>query len=100
MSTEWAPAEVALSTRSVDQLNSLVSADRLTQLREALAGVRVALNDRVVWNVSSTPTGGGVAEILRGLLPYLSGAHERVRDEYLVTRRLLQYVDLLARLAV
>jgi Glycosyltransferase len=74
MSTDWAPAEVTLGSRSVDQLNSLVGADRLSQLREALAGVRVALNGRVVWNVSSTPTGGGVAEILRGLLPYLSGA--------------------------
>jgi trehalose synthase len=74
MNPEWAPAEVALDSRSVDQLNSLVCADRLSQLRETLAGVRVALNGRVVWNVSSTPTGGGVAEILRGLLPYLSGA--------------------------
>lgn len=74
MNAEWAPAEVTLRARSVDPLNPLVGADRASQLREALAVVRVALDGRVVWNVNSTATGGGVAEILRGFLPYLSGA--------------------------
>jgi trehalose synthase len=58
----------------VDPLTPLVGADRASPLREALAAVRVALDGRVVWNVNSTATGGGVSEILRGFLPYLSGA--------------------------
>jgi trehalose synthase len=37
------------------------------------------LSGRVVWNVSSTATGGGVAEMLRTLLGYVSGAGTRTR---------------------
>src|SRR5262249_35115754 len=40
---------------------------RIAQLRDELAG-------RVVWNVSSTAVGGGVAEMVRSLLAYARGA--------------------------
>ncbi|MGZ3427249.1 MAG: glycosyltransferase [Polyangia bacterium] len=40
---------------------------RVRELRERLAG-------RVVWNISSTSVGGGVAEMVRSLLAYARGA--------------------------
>jgi trehalose synthase len=46
----------------------------------SLAGVvRVLLAGRTLWNVNSTPIGGGVAEMLRSLLPYVRGAGTDVR---------------------
>ena len=41
--------------------------DAANQSREVFAG-------RVIWNVNSTPRGGGVAEMLRSLLAYARGA--------------------------
>jgi trehalose synthase len=47
---------------------------------EALAEVaRERLRGRVVWNINSTANGGGVAEMLRALLPYVRGAGIDIR---------------------
>jgi trehalose synthase len=48
-----------------------------TRMRRALlraAELRERLSGRVVWNVSSTAVGGGVAEMVRSLLAYARGA--------------------------
>ncbi len=41
---------------------------------ELVERARVVLEGRVVWNVNSTASGGGVAELLRALLAYSRGA--------------------------
>ncbi|MDQ3365862.1 MAG: glycosyltransferase [Myxococcota bacterium] len=41
---------------------------------ERIASLRGRLSGRVVWNVSSTANGGGVAEMVRSLLAYARGA--------------------------
>ncbi len=72
MTVERTPAEVAVQARPARRLASLVGPEQMAELHEALADACKVLNSRVVWNVNSTATGGGVAEILRGLIPYLS----------------------------
>jgi hypothetical protein len=49
------------------RVTPLVAVTRLTDAtRERLLG-------RTIWNVNSTETGGGVAEMLRGLIPTAMG---------------------------
>jgi trehalose synthase len=44
------------------------------KLTGALGRLRAALSGRRIWHVNSTASGGGVAELLAGLLPYAAGA--------------------------
>ena len=43
-------------------------------LEDLIVRAREALRDRVIWNISSTAQGGGVAEMLRSLIAYARGA--------------------------
>src|SRR5689334_8685563 len=63
---------VNVSRRSVEQLSPVIGADRLARLVGAAGGFRRQLGDRTIWNVSSTATGGGVAEMLHVLLGYVA----------------------------
>ena len=47
---------------------------RAARLAASAARARAAFGDRVVWHVSSTASGGGVAEMLQTLLAYGNGA--------------------------
>ena len=58
--------------RPVEQLSPVIGADRLARLVGAADGFRRQLGDRTIWNVSSTATGGGVAEMLQVLLGYVA----------------------------
>jgi trehalose synthase len=49
------------------------------RLQASLTDLTEALDGRVLWNISSTAAGGGVAEMLRSMLPYLRGAGLDVR---------------------
>jgi len=49
-------------------------ADRYDEIERAAAGARETFAGRRIWHVSSTAQGGGVAEMLRALLPYVRGA--------------------------
>lgn len=46
----------------------------MTAAKEVAAEVRKRTEGRVFWHVNSTARGGGVAEILRAVLPYLRGS--------------------------
>jgi len=48
--------------------------DRYDEIERAAAGARETFARRRIWHVSSTAQGGGVAEMLRALLPYVRGA--------------------------
>lgn len=88
--------EVPFEPRPLQHLTSLVGAAREERLEAAAARTRDLLGERTVWNVSSTATGGGVAEMLAALLPTVAGAGLRCRwlvldagpDFFAVTKRL------------
>jgi trehalose synthase len=66
--------EVRVGELPVDRLGEVLPAERLERFRETAAKASVMLQGRVVWNVNSTATGGGVAEMLQSLLAYVRGA--------------------------
>jgi trehalose synthase len=71
--------EVSLASISPEQLRPMVSATGWARLDAALQTGHAGLQDRTVWMVNSTAVGGGVAELLRALLPYWLGAELDVR---------------------
>jgi trehalose synthase len=54
--------------------SSLLDEQRMARLQFAADETRRLLQGRVVWNVNSTASGGGVAEMLRVLVGYIRGA--------------------------
>ena len=71
--------EVSLESISPEQLRPVVTAAGWARLSAALQAGHAGLQDRTVWMVNSTAVGGGVAELLRALLPYWLGAELDVR---------------------
>ena len=57
-----------------ERLTPLIGPERAAQFAELSAQARQLLEGRVVLNVNSTATGGGVAELLQTLLAYARGA--------------------------
>ena len=80
----------------IERFEALVGADELQRARDLAEHLRVRLNGRVVWHVNSTPTGGGVAEMLPSLLGYARGLGIDARwlviegeaDFFVITKRL------------
>jgi trehalose synthase len=66
--------EVEVAPISLDRLESVLVPGRREALAEAAARGRALLAGRRVWNVNSTASGGGVAEMLQALLAYSRGA--------------------------
>jgi trehalose synthase len=75
---------------------SVISPEEYDALLALIDQSALALRDRVVWNVNSTATGGGVAELLVPLLGYSRGADVDARwavisggpDFFAITKRL------------
>jgi trehalose synthase len=63
----------------LERYSILLSEGRMRHVAERVAELRVRLAGRVVWNVSSTAVGGGVAEMVRSLLAYARGAQVDAR---------------------
>lgn len=70
--------EVLLKRRPLGALSSLPQR-QATSLAAAMTLVGRALGDRTIWHVSSTATGGGVAEMLHNLLGYFLDAGVNTR---------------------
>jgi trehalose synthase len=66
--------EVPLETKALELLRPYVGPAGLGPLRASQIRARDVLAGRRVWSVNSTAIGGGVAEMLRTLLPYWRGA--------------------------
>ncbi len=66
--------EVDVSPVSPDRFQEVVAPDVFSSFQEHVARARVLLDGRTIWNVNSTATGGGVAEMLRSLVAYVKGA--------------------------
>ena len=65
--------EIEVEAVPLDRLTPLLSSGRAGRLLAAAARARSLLAGRVVWNVSATAHGGGVAEMLQGRLAYGRG---------------------------
>jgi trehalose synthase len=64
---------VEVEPASLDRFRPLIG-DRYAEAEQAAADARAALGERRIWHVNSTAQGGGVAEMLRALLPYVRGS--------------------------
>lgn len=66
--------EIDVQAAPLEALSAILQPERGEQLRSTAARGRALLADRVVWNVNATAQGGGVAEMLQGLVAYGLGA--------------------------
>jgi trehalose synthase len=62
---------VEVPRRPVSLLEPIIGGPRYMQLDRAADQVRQLLAGRTIWNVNSTATGGGVAEMLQALVGYV-----------------------------
>ncbi|WP_127125954.1 glycosyltransferase [Georgenia sp. SYP-B2076] len=65
---------VAVETSPLAALAAELDEVAARRLEAGAQRARALLRDRVVWNISATDGGGGVAELLRTLLPYVRDA--------------------------
>jgi len=65
---------VHLDPVPLEHLEGLLTTERAERLRTYAEAARNHLSARILWNVSATATGGGVAEMLQALLGYSIGA--------------------------
>src|SRR6476619_7219190 len=88
--------EVQIEPMSLERLASVLSAERQAVLAESAGRARTLLHGLTVWNVNSTASGGGVAEMLQALLAYTRGAGVDTRwlvvegshDFFVLTKRI------------
>jgi trehalose synthase len=66
--------QVEVGSVPLTRLGALLSAERAALLDTYAARARAVFGDRVLWHVSATGRGGGVAEMLQTLLAYGQGA--------------------------
>jgi len=71
--------EVEIHAIPLERLTALLEPERTARLMEYADRARKLLDGRVVWSVSATATGGGVAEMLQALLAYSRGAQVDAR---------------------
>jgi trehalose synthase len=71
--------EIHVSARSVRSFESLLGGERMRALEARAEELRPLLGQRAIWNINSTASGGGVAEMLRSLLRYARGLQIDVR---------------------
>lgn len=63
---------VVVPQRPVAALEGVIGAERYTRLVVAAQWLRQRLAGRTIWNINSTATGGGVAEMLQVLVGYVN----------------------------
>ena len=79
-----------------ERFGDVLTAEQMEDFERAIVRAGETFTGRVVWNVNSTATGGGVAEMLRSLIPYARGAGVDARwavidgtsDFFRVTKRI------------
>jgi trehalose synthase len=69
---------VEIEAAPLEQFRPLLG-DDYVEIESAAAAAREAFAGRRIWHLNSTARGGGVAEMLRALLPYAKGAGVDVR---------------------
>lgn len=89
------PKFVELPSHPLERFRPLLG-ERFAEIETAAAAARSKFAGRAIWHISSTARGGGVAELLRSLLPYARDAGVDVRwivlregpEFFCVTKRL------------
>lgn len=71
--------EVLVPAFAVDRFLPYIGDDRFDEFSRIATKTRQLVGERTVWNVNSTASGGGVAEMLHVLLAYARGAGFDVR---------------------
>ena len=66
--------EVDVGEAPLDQFRLLVEDEVWSELVDTTSRLRDSMQGHVVWNVNSTARGGGVAELLSGVIPYSRGS--------------------------
>src|SRR5690242_10602288 len=89
------PEVVEIQPRGLERFRDLLG-DDFGEVAAAAERVRSALSGRSVWQISSTMSGGGVAEMLRAFLPYVCGAG--VETRWAVLREQPEFFELTKRL--
>ena len=90
------PESVNFSPQPLDRFRSLLGEEHYRRIEAASAKARDQFAGRAIWHVSSTARGGGVAELLGSLLPYVRGSGVDTRwvvihdgsDFFQITKRL------------
>jgi trehalose synthase len=72
------PKFIQISTHPIERFKPLLG-ERYEEIEKVAAAARTGFAGRAIWHVSSTARGGGVAEMLRTLLPYARDAGVDVR---------------------
>ncbi|MCP3423045.1 glycosyltransferase [Nocardioides pinisoli] len=88
--------EVGVVPVPLERLASLLPPDRVERLERYADAARRMLDGRTLWNVNSTARGGGVAEMLHGLVAYAAGTGVDIRwlvvggdpDFFAITKRI------------
>jgi trehalose synthase len=68
--SDYLVREIDVPVRDLSRFEALVGRERYDALQVAAATARQNLQNRTIWNVSSTAAGGGVAEMLQVLIGY------------------------------
>jgi trehalose synthase len=68
------PEFVQIAPQPLDRYEPLLGAEELAQNEQAAERARREFAGLAIWHVNSTARGGGVAELLHALLPYVRGA--------------------------
>jgi trehalose synthase len=89
------PKFVQIPSHRLDRFEPLLGED-YPRIEAAAVQAREAFGGRAIWNVSSTFRGGGVAEMLRSLLPYARGAG--IDTRWVVLRERAEFFELTKRL--
>jgi trehalose synthase len=92
--------EVPVPALPPQRLEEVLGRERLATFLQAAAQVRDNLDGAIIWNVNSTAGGGGVAEMLRALLPWARGSDINTRwlvvsgspDFFAVTKRVHNHI--------
>jgi trehalose synthase len=87
---------VEIQPLAPERLAALLEPERATRFLQQAAHARDLLRDRIVWNISATAQGGGVAEMLQTLLAYARGAG--VDTRWLVLRGIPEFFTITKRL--
>jgi trehalose synthase len=88
--------EILIEPVAMDEFTDLLGPERIQRFSETATEARELTRDRVVWNVSATAHGGGVAEMLQTLLSFVRGVHVDTRwlvltgspEFFMITKRI------------
>lgn len=89
------PKFVQIPPHRLDRFRPLLGED-YGRIEATASRAREALQGRAIWHVSSTLRGGGVAEMLRSMLPYARGAG--IDTRWVVLRERAEFFELTKRL--